>query len=127
TAELYDPESGSWVTTGSLNTGRFDHTANLLPNGKALVAGGEGAALASAELYDPASGTWVTTSSLNTGRYRHTATLLLSDKILLAGGENGGGATASAELGGRRRRTEEHRRNFRGVATTPRHGPFLSR
>src|SRR5436190_3650209 len=59
---------GTWTATGSLNTGRFRHTATLLPNGMVLVAGGHAneAPFASAELYDPASGTWTTTGSLNT-------------------------------------------------------------
>ena len=52
-AELYDPASGTWSATGSLNTGRDFHTATLLSNGKVLVAGGfGGTTLASAELYD---------------------------------------------------------------------------
>ena len=58
------------------------HTATLLPNGKVLVAGGNGT---SAELYDPALGTWTPTGNLNTVRFGHTATLLPNGKVLLAG------------------------------------------
>src|SRR5262249_29483655 len=55
-AELYDPATGTWTATGSLNTARFYHTATLLPSGKVLAAAGEDSnfsTLASAELYDP--------------------------------------------------------------------------
>src|SRR6202035_2437738 len=62
---MIDP---SWVTTGSLGTARYQHTATLLPNGKVLVAGGYdgNSYLGSAELYDPATRRWSTTGSLAT-------------------------------------------------------------
>jgi hypothetical protein len=114
TAELYDPASGTWTATGSLDTGRTDHAATLLQNGMFLVAGGFGrpktdgsgagpnfTPLASAELYNPASGTWTATGSLNRKRYRHTATLLQNGRVVLVAGGVGtnGRLLASAELG----------------------------
>jgi hypothetical protein len=54
-AELYDPTSGMWTNTGSLKTAREAHAVNLLPNGKLLVAGGDGSGFSyppNAELYD---------------------------------------------------------------------------
>ncbi len=54
-SQLFDPATGTWSTTGSLNAARTSYTATLLPNGKVLAAGGLGSAglLASAELYGP--------------------------------------------------------------------------
>src|SRR5438874_1430527 len=60
TAELYEPTTGIWTVTGSMNEDRAHQTATMLPNGKILVAGGYSSvngALASAELYDPLAGT----------------------------------------------------------------------
>jgi N-acetylneuraminic acid mutarotase len=89
-----------WLPT-SMTTARDGNTSTLLPNGKVLVAGGDGN-IASAELYDPSAGSWTATGSMATARSGHTATLLPNGKVLVAGGVgpgNGfGGAVATAEL-----------------------------
>ena len=84
-------QSGTWTPAGSLNIERNSHTANLLPNGNVLVAGGnffdDGFVfLESAELYVPATGTWMETGRLVTARSGHTATLLPNGNVLVAGG-----------------------------------------
>ena len=85
------PATGTWTATGSMITGRAEHSATLLPDGMVLIAGGvadnrEKTVLASAELYDPSTGTWTATGSMMTPRSQHTATLLRNGKVLVAGG-----------------------------------------
>jgi N-acetylneuraminic acid mutarotase len=90
TAELYDPVTGAWTATGSMSSGRENHIAVRLTNGKVLVAGGysveQQAQLRSAELYDPATGTWSATGNLVTARELATPVILTDGRVLVVGG-----------------------------------------
>jgi len=63
--ELYDPAAGTWSTTGDIHFARYKHTAELLLDGRIMIAGGieggdAGADSDSVEVYDPATGSWTT-------------------------------------------------------------------
>ena len=68
TAELFNPATGQWTTTGRMTTPHCNHSATLRANGQVLVAGGGNStgfnSLNIAELFNPATGTWQATGSL---------------------------------------------------------------
>jgi len=87
-AELFNPATGTWALTGSMNVLRENHQAVRLQNGQVLVAGGQNASgtLASAELYNPSTGTWTATGSMSTARSGFSLTLLSNGEVLAAQG-----------------------------------------
>jgi N-acetylneuraminic acid mutarotase len=102
-AEIYNPATGTWTTTGSMHVEREQFTATMLADGEVLVAGGlnEGGfddnptTYAEAELYHPGSGTWSTTGSMSEPRSGQAAVLLPGTGWVLT---SGGSSDSTSEV-----------------------------
>jgi hypothetical protein len=98
-AEIFDPATGTFAPTGSMNVSRANAAAAApLPDGGVLVAGGQGPLpLASAEIYDAATGKFTPTGDMTDERATASAAPLPDGRVLVAGG---GGASDgfSAEI-----------------------------
>ena len=85
-AELYDPDSGTWSATGNMVRRHAGFPATLLRDGRVLVGDVDDPTSANpitgAELYDPDSGTWTATGKMVLGG-PGTATLLRDGKVLV--------------------------------------------
>lgn len=103
-AEVYDPESGTFAATGSMADERTFDAAVLLTDGRVLITGGVrngwdyANLLDSAEIYDPGTGTFTTIGPMSGMRVSPTATLLPDGRVLIAGGYNGSVDDDSAEV-----------------------------
>jgi hypothetical protein len=94
TAELYDPTSGTWSSTGSMSTSRSHPAIVALKDGRVLLVGGGtfvGDSMVetfppSAELYDPRTSTFALTGSMAESHWIPNATLLEDGRVLVAGG-----------------------------------------
>ena len=92
TAEIYNPVSGVWTLTGSMNIARADHAAVRLHDGRVLVAGGDSSEeeprFKSAEIFDPHTGQWSMTGDMTTGRSEseYAVVLLPDGRVLVPGG-----------------------------------------
>ena len=91
-ADLFDATSLSWRSASPMQTGRVNHAALLLKNGKVLVTGGISGTpvLSSAEVYDPLSDSWSFAAPMHFARFDHSMVLLPDGRVLVAGGSSDG-------------------------------------
>ena len=103
-AELYNPTAQSWTAAAPMAVARYHASLTLLPDGRALVAGGQDTdqtATATAEVYDPAANRWTPAPPMATPRMEASAILLRTGDVLVAGGQatpTAAASLSSAEL-----------------------------
>lgn len=91
-AEVYQPTTDSWSTTGAMLTARTNAAAILMNNNQVLVAGGEtsGQIANTLEIYDPSSARFrLAHGALSSPRANHAIAVLPDGRVLIAGGSDG--------------------------------------
>jgi hypothetical protein len=96
-AQVFDPDTNTVSTVGSLTTARAMVTANTLPDGRVLVAGGTDNSAgylttpqASIEYFDPKTATFTAAPyAMSSARAWHASALVRDGTVLLMGGYTG--------------------------------------
>jgi hypothetical protein len=91
-AEIYDPQHGTFTSAGNLNDPRFQPESSTLLDGRVLIVGGA----ATVEIYDPRAGTFsATTGSLDAARSNQAIIQLMDGSARIFGGIDAHGATTA--------------------------------
>ncbi len=93
--ELFDQATATWSSTGPMDRERaLGTTADLLPDGRVLVAGGQFqqggytgvvVPIRNAEVFDPSTGTWQVVEAMSEPRENHPSVRLSDGKIMVIG------------------------------------------
>jgi Kelch motif protein len=99
-AEIYNPQTGTFSATGSMSFLRYGPAAAPLSDGRVLVAGGYNGSIAlkSAEIFDPKTGAFTTVAPMAVARFYAAAAPLADGRVLVAGGYAGGVPIGDAEV-----------------------------
>ena len=85
-AFLFNPTTSAWSLAASLPSTRGDSILSLLPDGRALLTGGEATSGQPPLIYDPTADQWAATEAETVDRNGHTAVVLDSGDVLVSGG-----------------------------------------
>lgn len=86
-AEVYDPERGSFEGVARMTMPRASHEAIALSDGSILVSGGwtGSRSTSTAEIYDPVADSWTSVGEMTRARMSHNAVMLPDGRVLIVG------------------------------------------
>jgi uncharacterized protein (TIGR03437 family) len=93
-AEIYDPSTGAWQSSGSMAVARTGAVATATPWGTVLITGGENSGVV--ELF--LNGQFTTVGKLSAARQDYAIAVLPDRKVMIAGGTDGSSTLASIDL-----------------------------
>lgn len=95
-AEIYDPESHTWLYGGSMLSPRVFFSMWALDDGSVLAVAGD--ASGTSEVYDPRTNSWGDEATMVNKRYDFASVVTVSGDVMVAGGLSGGVMLRSSEM-----------------------------